>query len=81
MSRVHLKIRAIAARKRISQGKLSRNSDVDVKTIRRIYRDPFTVVTTETLGRIADVLGVDVSELIESVSKGSRVEEIPNTPE
>jgi len=81
MSQVHLKIRAIAARKRISQGKLSRNSDVDVKTIRRIYRDPFTVVTTETLGRIADVLGVDVSELIESVSKGSRVEEIPNTPE
>jgi len=67
MAQVRLKIKELAAQKGISQGKLSRNSDVDIKTIKRIYRDPFTIVTTETLGKIAAVLEVDASELIESV--------------
>ncbi|HLJ35827.1 MAG TPA: helix-turn-helix transcriptional regulator [Ktedonobacteraceae bacterium] len=51
----------------MSQGRLSRISDVDIKTIKRIYRDPLTIVTTETLGKIAKALGIDASELIESV--------------
>lgn len=65
---VRLKIRELAQQKGVSQGRLSRISDVDIKTIKRIYRDPLTIVTTETLGKIAKALQVDASELIESVT-------------
>jgi len=61
-----LKVKGVAQQKGVSQGKLSRSSDVDIKTIKRIYRDPMTIVTTETLGKIATALNVDASELIEN---------------
>ncbi len=63
---VRLKVKEKAEEHGISQGRLSRLSDVDIKTIKRIYRDPLTIVTTETLGKIAKALGIDASELIES---------------
>lgn len=66
MVRVRLKVKEIAHQKSVSQGRLSRISDVDIKTIKRIYRDPMTIVTTETLGKIATALDVDASELIEN---------------
>ena len=66
MVRVRLKVKGVAQQKGVSQGKLSRSSDVDIKTIKRIYRDPITIVTTETLGKIATALNVDASELIEN---------------
>ena len=61
------KVKEKAQEHGISQGRLSRISDVDIKTIKRIYRDPLTIVTTETLGKISKALGIDASELIESV--------------
>jgi len=61
-----LKVKEAAQQKGVSQGRLSRLSDVDIKTIKRIYRDPMTIVTTETLGKIATALNVDASELIEN---------------
>ncbi len=64
---VRLKVKEIAQSKGISQRKLSMRSGVDINTVRRIYRNPMSVVTTETLSKLAGVLGVDVSELIESV--------------
>ncbi len=42
-------------------------SGVDIKNIQKIYRDPYRVVNTETLDKIARVLNVDVRELLESV--------------
>ena len=66
MVRVRLKVKEVAQQKGVSQGKLSRSSDVDIKTIKRIYRDSMTIVTTETLGKIATALNVDASELIEN---------------
>ncbi|GHO97740.1 hypothetical protein KSF_077880 [Reticulibacter mediterranei] len=47
-------------------GKLSRVADVPYNTIRSIYRDPFYSITTITFGWLADALGVDASELVES---------------
>ena len=66
MVRVRLKVKEVAQQKGVSQGKLSRSSDVDIKTIKRIYRDSLTIVTTETLAKIATALDVDASELIEN---------------
>lgn len=65
---VRLKVREVAAAKNMSQRQLSLRSGVDINTVRRIYRRPLSIVTTETLGKLAKVLGVDASELIESVA-------------
>jgi DNA-binding Xre family transcriptional regulator len=61
-----LKIKEVAQQKGISQRKLSMLSGVDIRTIQKIYRDPYKIVTTETLDKIALILEVDVSELIET---------------
>jgi DNA-binding Xre family transcriptional regulator len=73
---VRLKVKEIAQQKKMSQRQLYLRSGVDIKTLQKIYRDPHTIVTTETLGKLAKVLGVDSSELIEGVS-----DDIRYTPE
>ncbi len=65
--RTRLRVKEVANKKGISLTKLSQRSEVAYNTVRRIWRDPFTDVTLSTLQRLADVLKVDVNELIESV--------------
>jgi DNA-binding Xre family transcriptional regulator len=64
---VKIKLKEIAQAKGISQRQVSLRSGVDIKTIQRITRNPFTVVTTETLDKLSRLLEIDVSELVESV--------------
>jgi DNA-binding Xre family transcriptional regulator len=63
---IRLKVREIAQSKKISQRRLSRLADIDLRTVQRIWSDPYKIVTTETLDKIAKVLGVNASELIDS---------------
>ncbi len=63
---IRLKVKEVAELKGISQRKLSLQSGVDIRLIQRIFRDPYRSITTATLNKIAKVLGVDASELIES---------------
>ena len=65
--KVRLRVKEVSIEKGISLTKLSQRSEVAYNTVRRVWRDPFTDVTLSTLQRLADVLGVDVRELIESV--------------
>lgn len=67
---IRLRVKEVAKEKGISQGKLSRSSDVDIKTLQKIFRYPMSVVTTETLAKLAKALGVSVHDLIEDVSDG-----------
>jgi DNA-binding Xre family transcriptional regulator len=64
---IRLRVKEVATAKGISQRKLSMRSEVDIKTIQKIYRYPNSIVTTETLDKIAKVLEVDASVLIESI--------------
>lgn len=65
---IRLKVKEIAQAKKISQGRLGRMANVDVKTMQKIYRYPTTaVITTPILDRLAQALEVDVSALIESI--------------
>ena len=64
---IRLRVKEVALEKGMTQGRLQRKADMDIKTIRKIYRDPFTIVTTETLDKLAKALDVDARELIESV--------------
>lgn len=63
---VRLKVKEIAQSKGFSQGYLGRKANVDTRTMRKIYRDPYASITLAVLGRLADALEVDASELIES---------------
>jgi transcriptional regulator with XRE-family HTH domain len=61
-----LKVNEVAKQKGVSKRQLFVRSGVDITTIRKILKDPHTVVTVETLTRLAKVLGVDVGALIEN---------------
>jgi DNA-binding Xre family transcriptional regulator len=64
---IRLKVKEVAQVKGVGQGKLARLADMDVKTVKRVYRDPYAEISTFTLDKFAKALGVDASELIESV--------------
>lgn len=62
-----LKVKEIALAQGFTQGKLSRLADVEVRTIRRIFRHPTQSVTLATLDRIAKTLDVNIQDLVETV--------------
>ena len=64
---VRLRVKEVAREKGIGMGKLQRSADVAYNTIKRMYRDPYYITTTETLGKIARALGVAPGELLEEV--------------
>lgn len=76
-----LKVKEIAQQKGFSQRKLFLRSEVDIQIIRRIYRNPQTVITTATLDKLATVLGVNISELIESIyDEPDEPQQLPEKP-
>jgi DNA-binding Xre family transcriptional regulator len=62
---IRLRIKEVAEEKGISIAKLARRADLDYKTVHRIASDPYAEISTITLGRIAEALGVSVKELVE----------------
>ena len=63
---IRLKVKEVATTKGLSQSKLSRWADVDIATIRRIFRGPGeTNITLETLNRLAYALSCSPCDLIE----------------
>ena len=64
---VRLRVKEIAREKGISMGKLQRDADVAYNTVKRMFKDPYYITTTETLGKLAKALGVLPGELIEEV--------------
>ncbi|MFL5626461.1 MAG: helix-turn-helix domain-containing protein [Ktedonobacteraceae bacterium] len=61
---VRLKVKEVAEEKGFTMSGLSRRSDVSLKTVRRIWRDPYSVTTTDTLEKLATALGVTIADLI-----------------
>ena len=65
---IRLRVKEVAKEKGFSQGRLSRVANIDENTLKRIYRDPYAIITTETLDKLARALGVPSSALIEDVA-------------
>ncbi len=65
---VRLRVREVAKEKGFSMGRLQRDADVAYNTVKRMFKDPYYITTTETLGKLAKALGVLPGELIEEVS-------------
>lgn len=64
---IRLKVQEIAKQKGVSMRKLTKRSGLAYNTIRLIYRDPYRGIDLPTLDKLAQALGVDASELIESI--------------
>ena len=64
---LRLRVKEIAKEKGFSMGKLSRASDVDYNTIKRMYNDKNYSPTVNTLMRIAKTLDVSIADLVEDV--------------
>lgn len=64
---IYLKVREIAEAKGISQGQLSRRSDIALKTINLIFNNREMSISLHTLNRLARALNVDARDLIEYV--------------
>lgn len=62
-----LRVRELAEQKGLSQNRLSRLADVEIKVVRRMFQHPTDSFTTAVLGRIANALEVDIRELFESL--------------
>jgi DNA-binding Xre family transcriptional regulator len=50
---IRLRVKEVAKDKGFSQGRLSRVANIDENTLKRIYRDPYAIITTETLDKLA----------------------------
>lgn len=64
---IRLRVKEVAKEKGMSMGGLARKADIDKNTLRTMYHEPYKVVKTDTLDKLAIALGVDVRELLESV--------------
>jgi DNA-binding Xre family transcriptional regulator len=69
---VRLRVKEVARQKGFSMGKLQRDADVAYNTVKRMFKDPYYITTTETLGKLARALGVPPGELIEEVTDDRR---------
>ena len=66
---LRLRVKEIAQQRGLGQGKLARMADVDIKTLARIYKNPYAEVSTVTLEKLARALSVHVAEIIEEVNE------------
>ena len=64
---LRLRVKEVAAEKKLSMNKLSQRSEVSYHVVQDIFRNPYRVVTTETINRLAAALGVPAMGLVEEV--------------
>lgn len=69
---LRLRVKEIAQQQGLGQGKLARMADVDIKTLARIYKNPYAEVSSVTLEKLARALSVPIVDLIEEVNDTQR---------
>jgi DNA-binding Xre family transcriptional regulator len=72
---LRLRVKEVAREKGISMHKLSQRSEVSYHVVQDIFRNPFRIISTDTINRLAAALEVPVTEIIEDVPN------IPPVPE
>ena len=66
--RLRLRVKEIAKSKGLSMARLSRVADINLKTLRAMYHDPYRDVAYSTLYKLASILEVPITDLVEDVS-------------
>ena len=71
---LRLRVKEIAQQQGLGQGKLARMADVDIKTLARIYKNPYAEVSTVTLEKLARALAFPLRK---SLKKSTRLRSRP----
>ncbi len=58
------RIREVAEAKGFTRTKLSRRADINYRTVDAVWNDPYHIMTTDTLYRIAKALKVPIGDLL-----------------
>jgi len=66
---LRLRVKEIAQEKKLSMNMLSHRSEVAYNIIKDCYRNPYRVINSETINKIARGLGVSATDLLENVSE------------
>lgn len=69
---LRIRVKEIAQQKGLGQGKLARMADVDIKTLARIYKNPYAEVSSVTLEKLARALSVPIADLLEEVNEAEK---------
>lgn len=63
-----LRIKELAEQRGMTQSKLMRMADLNMKTVQGLYREPYRInVAYLTLEKVARALGVSINDLFEEV--------------
>jgi DNA-binding Xre family transcriptional regulator len=60
-----LRIKEVAEARGYTMSSLSRKADISLRNVRRLWRSPETVTTTDTLEKVARALEVNIGDLLE----------------
>ena len=63
-----LRIKEVAEGRGYTMSSLSRKADISLRNVRRLWRNPETVTTTDTLEKLARALEVNIGDLVEDVT-------------
>jgi DNA-binding Xre family transcriptional regulator len=66
---IRLKVKEVAEQKKISMTRLSRIADINYKTIRALFSDPYRDVAYSTLLKLSRALEVPLEALVEDVAE------------
>ena len=64
---IRLRVKEVAKEKGMSQGMVSRNCNINLNTVRAMFRNPDNNITLDTLNRLAHGLGVHPCDLLEYI--------------
>ncbi len=64
---LRLRVKEVAIQKGYNMSSLSRAADLSFSTVKRLWTKPYSGATINTLDRIAKILNVPLSDLIEEV--------------
>jgi DNA-binding Xre family transcriptional regulator len=66
---LRLRVKEALAEKKVSQSVLSHRAFISLNTIQEMVHDPYRDVKLSTLDKIAEALGVPITELYERVEE------------
>lgn len=64
---IRLKVKELAEQRGMSQNRLSHLAVLDIKVVRKMFREPTASFTTYALDKVARALGVPITDLLETV--------------
>lgn len=66
---LRLRVKEVATQQKLSMNMLSHRSEVSYNVIKDCYRNPYRVINSETINKIAKALGVPTTMILEDVTE------------